>query len=84
MTIVSSRSFSRRAQSARGRIARSGAHGGSRRSLRGGTYASTDYRKALKNGGIECSMTRKGDCYDDAVAESFFSSLKREIDDADK
>jgi len=50
---------------------------------RGSTYASTDYRKALKTGGIECSMSRKGDCYDNAVAESFFSSLKREMDGAD-
>ena len=50
---------------------------------RGSTYASTDYRKALKTRGIECSMSRKGDCYDNAVAESFFSSLKREMDGAD-
>jgi putative transposase len=50
---------------------------------RGSTYASSDYRKALKARGIECSMSRKGDCYDNAVAESFFSSLKREMEGID-
>ena len=47
---------------------------------RGSTYASEDYRNALEAGGIECSMSRKGDCWDNAVAESFFASLKRELD----
>lgn len=50
---------------------------------RGSTYASSDYRKALEARGIECSMSRKGDCWDNAVAESFFSSLKREMEDID-
>jgi transposase InsO family protein len=50
---------------------------------RGSTYASDDYRKALKARGFECSMSRKGDCWDNAVAESFFSSLKREMEDID-
>jgi putative transposase len=50
---------------------------------RGSTYASTDYRNALKSRGIECSMSRKGDCWDNAVAESFFATLKREMDNAD-
>jgi putative transposase len=50
---------------------------------RGSTYASTDYRKALEARGIECSMSRKGDCWDNAVAESFFSSLKRELEGID-
>ncbi len=50
---------------------------------RGSTYASSDYRKALKAGGIKCSMSRKGDCWDNAVAESFFSTLKREIEGID-
>jgi len=50
---------------------------------RGSTYASGDYRKALKARGIECSMSRKGDCWDNAVAESFFASLKREMDGID-
>jgi transposase InsO family protein len=50
---------------------------------RGSTYASTDYRKALEARGIECSMSRIGDCWDNAVAESFFSSLKRELEEID-
>jgi putative transposase len=50
---------------------------------RGSTYASGDYRKALESEGIECSMSRKGDCWDNAVAESFFSTLKREMENLD-
>ena len=50
---------------------------------RGSTYAAGDYRKALKDGYIECSMSRKGDCWDNAVAESFFATLKREMPNAD-
>lgn len=50
---------------------------------RGSTYASHEYRKALENGAIECSMSRKGDCWDNAVAESFFASLKRELEEID-
>jgi putative transposase len=50
---------------------------------RGSTYASGDYRKALEKEGIECSMSRKGDCWDNAVAESFFSTLKREMENID-
>jgi putative transposase len=50
---------------------------------RGSTYASSAYRQALENRGLVCSMSRKGDCWDNAVAESFFSSLKREMEDID-
>ncbi|HYR49409.1 MAG TPA: IS3 family transposase [Candidatus Eisenbacteria bacterium] len=50
---------------------------------RGSTYASSDYRKALNARGFECSMSRKGDCWDNAVAESFFSTLKRELEGID-
>jgi transposase InsO family protein len=50
---------------------------------RGSTYAAGDYRKALRNGGFECSMSRKGDCWDNSVAESFFATLKREMEGAD-
>jgi putative transposase len=50
---------------------------------RGSTYASSDYRRALETRGIECSMSRSGDCWDNAVAESFFSSLKRELEEID-
>jgi transposase InsO family protein len=47
----------------------------------GGTYASEDYRKVLKAQGITCSMSRKGNCYDNAVMESFFSTVKSELGD---
>jgi putative transposase len=50
---------------------------------RGSTYASSDYRGALEAHGLECSMSRKGDCWDNAVAESFFASLKREVEEID-
>lgn len=50
---------------------------------RGSTYASHDYRRALTARGFRCSMSRKGDCWDNAVAESFFATLKREMDRAD-
>jgi putative transposase len=46
---------------------------------RGCQYASHDYRDALDACGIVCSMSRKGDCWDNAVAESFFGSLKAEL-----
>ncbi len=50
---------------------------------RGSTYASEDYRAALEKRGIQCSMSRKADCWDNAVAESFFSSLKWEVEGLD-
>lgn len=45
---------------------------------RGSPYASEHYRTALARRGIVASMSRTGDCYDNAVAESFFASLKAE------
>lgn len=45
---------------------------------RGSPYASDDYRAALRANGMLASMSRKGDCWDNAVAESFFSTLKTE------
>jgi putative transposase len=45
---------------------------------RGSPYASDDYRAALTRRGLVASMSRTGDCYDNAVAESFFASLKAE------
>jgi putative transposase len=45
---------------------------------RGSQYASHAYRSLLAEYGIECSMRGKGDCLDNAVAERFFGSLKRE------
>jgi transposase InsO family protein len=46
---------------------------------RGSPYASAEYRRALAVEGIVASMSRKGDCWDNAVAESFFSTLKIEL-----
>jgi len=45
----------------------------------GSQYASAMFRKHLKGKGYEQSMSRKGDCYDNAFAESFFSRLKGEL-----
>lgn len=46
---------------------------------RGSQYASADYRAALDAEGMVCSMSRKGNCWDNAVAESFFATLKTEL-----
>ncbi len=46
---------------------------------RGCQYACGDHRELLAEHGIECSMSRKGDCWDNAVAESFFATLKKEL-----
>ena len=46
---------------------------------RGSQYASADYQRELAAHGIICSMSRKGDCWDNAVAESFFATLKTEL-----
>tara|TARA_R110002167_G_C12542143_1_gene640096 strand:+ start:174 stop:986 length:813 start_codon:yes stop_codon:yes gene_type:complete len=48
---------------------------------RGATYASSAYRQQLEQHRLVCSMSRKGECLDNAVAESFFSSLKTELVD---
>ena len=45
---------------------------------RGVQYASTEYRQLLREHGIVGSMSRRGNCWDNAVAESFFSRLKTE------
>ena len=51
---------------------------------RGGQYASEHYQSLLAKHGIECSMSRRGDCWDNAPMESFFASLKKElVHDAD-
>ena len=49
---------------------------------RGSPYASEDYRQALGQRGIVASMSRTGNCWDNAVAESFFATLKAELVDA--
>jgi putative transposase len=48
---------------------------------RGSTYASEDYQRMLDAHGITCSMSRTGDCYDNAVMEAFFSTVKTELAD---
>ena len=45
----------------------------------GTLYATIAYRAIIKGHGMIPSMSRKGDCYDNAVAESFFSNLKNEL-----
>ena len=45
---------------------------------RGGQYTSDDFRDELAKHSIDCSMSSTGNCYDNAVVESFFGSLKRE------
>ena len=47
----------------------------------GSTYASEDYQDVLEAHGITCSMSRRGNCHDNAVMEAFFSSLKSELAD---
>jgi transposase InsO family protein len=47
----------------------------------GCTYASEDYQAVLEEYGITCSMSRRGNCYDNAVMESFFSTVKSELGD---
>ncbi len=46
---------------------------------RGSQYAATSYRRALTRHGMRCSMSRKGDCWDNAPTESLFGSLKVEL-----
>jgi putative transposase len=46
---------------------------------RGSQYASDNYQKLLRTNQITCSMSRKGDCWDNAVMESFFATLKTEL-----
>jgi putative transposase len=47
----------------------------------GSTYASEDYQDVLDARGIVCSMSRRGNCWDNAVMESFFSTVKSELAD---
>jgi transposase InsO family protein len=46
---------------------------------RGSQYASNKYRQVLDQHDMVCSMSRRGDCWDNAVAESFFATLKVEL-----
>ena len=46
---------------------------------RGSQYASGDYQEALADQGLVCSMSRRANCWDNAVAESFFATVKVEL-----
>jgi putative transposase len=46
---------------------------------RGSQYASLDFQQALSEAGMVCSMSRKGNCFDNAPTESFFATLKKEL-----
>ena len=46
---------------------------------RGSQYAGEHYRRRLSEERIECSMSRRGNCWDNAPMESFFASLKKEL-----
>ena len=46
---------------------------------RGSQYASQEYRGLLDQHGVTCSMSAAGNCYDNAVSESFFATLKKEL-----
>lgn len=48
---------------------------------RGSQYAAHAYRRLLDEHGMLCSMSRKGDCWDNAPMESFFGSMKTELED---
>jgi transposase InsO family protein len=54
-------------------------HGWCINSDRGSQYASGEYQQVLDDHGIVCSMSRRGYCWDTAVAESFFATLKVEL-----
>jgi len=67
-------------------VSRSGFYGGMRRpraglihhSDRGSQYASGEFRELLARHGVRCSMSGRGNCYDNAAMESFFGSMKVE------
>jgi putative transposase len=46
---------------------------------RGSQYCSTAYQRMLRENAFSCSMSRKGNCWDNSVAESFFNTLKTEL-----
>jgi transposase InsO family protein len=46
---------------------------------RGSQYGADSYRQLLTQHGMQPSMSRKGNCWDNAVAESFFHTLKTEL-----
>jgi transposase InsO family protein len=56
-----------------------GARGGVHHSDRGVQYASRAYQQMLRDAGFRSSMSRRGNCWDNAVVESFFASLTKEL-----
>jgi transposase InsO family protein len=56
-----------------------GARGGLHHSDRGVQYASIAYQRVLSTAGFRASMSRVGDCWDNAVVESFFATLTKEL-----
>jgi transposase InsO family protein len=46
---------------------------------RGSHYTGSSYQRLLAAHGVQCSMSRRGDCWDNAVVESFFATLKTEL-----
>ena len=50
-----------------------------RRPLESAQYAAEDYRKLIRSAGFQPSMSRKGNCYDNAPMESFFHTIKTEL-----
>jgi transposase InsO family protein len=54
-------------------------HGLLHHSDRGSQYASDEYQQLLAANGIRSSMSRRGNCWDNAVVESFFATLKLEL-----
>jgi putative transposase len=55
-----------------------------RRRVESTPYASDDYRRALAAHAMVASMSRTGDCWDNAVAESFFATLRAELVDDER
>lgn len=51
---------------------------------RGSQYTGHDYQKRLRDNHMICSMSRKGNCWDNAVAESLWATIKRELVDGEK
>jgi len=49
-----------------------------RRPVESAQYTSDEFQQLLKAQGMTCSMSRRGECWDNAAMESFFSSLKTE------
>ncbi len=46
---------------------------------RGTQYCSKQFQRLIKKNALHCSMSKRGDCYDNACAETFFHSLKVEL-----